>query len=49
MKIDNLTVKSTVYTSNAYLVRGDWNKLSDINTLVDVGKFVPITAYKVRV
>lgn len=44
MKVDNLTLQSTVYTSNAYLVRGDWNKLSDINTLVDVGRDEAIMA-----
>ncbi|WP_462324140.1 MBL fold metallo-hydrolase [Desulfoplanes sp.] len=38
MKIENLTTQSTIYTSNVYLVRGDWNQLSDINTLVDVGR-----------
>ena len=28
---------SAIYTSNIYLVRGNWNRLSDVNTLVDVG------------
>jgi len=27
-----------VYSSNVYLVRGTWNTLEDINTLVDVGR-----------
>ena len=38
MRIENLTVQSMTYTSNVYLVRGDWNALSDMNTLVDVGR-----------
>lgn len=38
MKIINLTESSSVYTSNVYLVLGSWNSLSDINTLVDVGR-----------
>ncbi len=25
------------YTCNVYLIRGDWNAISDVNTLVDVG------------
>lgn len=37
MKIVNLMQKSLVYTSNVYLVTGTWNKLEDVNTLVDVG------------
>jgi glyoxylase-like metal-dependent hydrolase (beta-lactamase superfamily II) len=27
-----------IYTSNAYLVLGDWSGVSDVNTLVDVGR-----------
>ena len=38
MKIANLTTHSDVYTSNVYLLTGDWNTLSDINTLIDVGR-----------
>lgn len=38
MKVSNLTRGSKTYTSNVYLVRGDWNTLDDINTLVDVGR-----------
>jgi glyoxylase-like metal-dependent hydrolase (beta-lactamase superfamily II) len=37
VKITNLTDKSTVYTSNVYLVTGTWNAIQDVNTLVDVG------------
>lgn len=37
MKVVNLTQDSPVYTSNVYLVTGSWNRMSDINTLVDVG------------
>lgn len=38
MKIINLSEDRKIYTSNVYLVTGDWNKLSDINTLIDVGR-----------
>ncbi len=37
MKIINLTEKSSIYTSNVYLVTGTWNALDNVNTLVDVG------------
>lgn len=37
MRIINLFFKSTVYTSNVYLVLGTYNTLDDVNTLVDVG------------
>ena len=29
--------KPGVYSCNAYLVRGTWNRISDLNTLIDVG------------
>lgn len=38
MKVTNLTGGCEAYTSNAFLVQGDWNSLADINTLVDVGR-----------
>jgi len=38
LKIINLTENSTVYTSNVFLVRGTWNALEDVNTLVDAGR-----------
>lgn len=38
MRITNLTQKSSFYTSNVYLLRGDWNAISDINTLIDAGR-----------
>jgi len=38
MRIDNMARGNSVYTSNAYLVRGDWNALADRNTLVDTGR-----------
>jgi glyoxylase-like metal-dependent hydrolase (beta-lactamase superfamily II) len=38
MKIINLTENSAVYTSNVYLVLGDWNAIDDVNTLIDVGQ-----------
>lgn len=42
MRVTNLTENSDIYTSNVYLVRGTWNTLDDINTLVDVGRDVRI-------
>lgn len=38
MKIQNLTQNSRVYTSNVYLILGNWNALADVNTLIDVGR-----------
>lgn len=32
-----MTAHSHVYTSNVYLLRGEWNSLEDMTTLVDVG------------
>ena len=37
MKIFHLQGRQNVYTSNAYLITGDWNAIGDMNTLVDVG------------
>ena len=37
MKIINLLENSNVYTSNVFLILGDWNALKDVNTLVDAG------------
>ncbi|HTY38687.1 MAG TPA: MBL fold metallo-hydrolase [Bacteroidota bacterium] len=37
MKVVRLRGRETVYSSNVYLVLGSWNKLDDVNTLVDVG------------
>jgi len=38
MKIINLTEDSELYTSNVYLITGDWKTLDDQNTLIDVGR-----------
>ena len=38
MKVINLTANSRIYTSNVYFVRGTWNAIEDVNTLVDVGR-----------
>lgn len=38
MRITNLKIDNKVYTSNVYLIRGDNNSMSDLNTLVDVGR-----------
>ena len=38
MRIRNLiNDNSSVYTSNAYLILGDWSGISDVNTLIDTG------------
>jgi glyoxylase-like metal-dependent hydrolase (beta-lactamase superfamily II) len=38
MRIFNLIQpNSTVYSSNVYLVLGDWSAIDDVNTLIDVG------------
>ncbi len=37
MKIIPLQKNPTQYTCNSYLILGDWNKLDDFNTLIDVG------------
>jgi len=38
IKIVNLTCDSKIYTSNVYLITGTWNAISDVNTLIDVGR-----------
>jgi len=38
MKIKNLYQLCEIYTSNVYLLTGDWNTLEDKNTLIDVGR-----------
>lgn len=38
MKIQNLFQQDNIYSSNVYLVLGDWNTLKDVNTLIDVGR-----------
>jgi glyoxylase-like metal-dependent hydrolase (beta-lactamase superfamily II) len=42
MKVLNLTKESLIYTSNVYLVTGNWNTMSDVNTLIDAGRDVSI-------
>ena len=43
MRITSLTdTQGSVYTSNVYLIRGDWNAIGDTNTLVDVGNDVKV-------
>ena len=37
MKIVNLAENSSMYTSNAWLVTGDWRALEDRTTLIDAG------------
>ena len=37
MRILRLRATGRIYSSNVYLITGDWKGLSDPNTLVDVG------------
>lgn len=37
MKVSLLKKNPKVYSCNVYLVRGDWNAIDDVNTLIDVG------------
>jgi glyoxylase-like metal-dependent hydrolase (beta-lactamase superfamily II) len=37
MKVISLNTDPLIYSSNSYLVLGTWNKLSDVNTLIDTG------------
>jgi hypothetical protein len=37
MKILKIKDSGALYTSNVYLVLGEWNAIDDVNTLVDVG------------
>jgi glyoxylase-like metal-dependent hydrolase (beta-lactamase superfamily II) len=38
MRIINLTDRrSMIYSSNVYLILGDWSAIEDVNTLIDVG------------
>ena len=37
MKIRRLENSGCIYSSNVYLIMGDWKRIADVNTLVDVG------------
>lgn len=37
MKVMQLTKNRDIYTCNSYLLLGDWNRLDDVNTLIDPG------------
>lgn len=38
MRITNLSESNSIYTSNTYFIRGEYNALDDKNTLIDVGR-----------
>ncbi|MCX6693193.1 MAG: MBL fold metallo-hydrolase [Methanomicrobiales archaeon] len=38
MRITNISTHETTYTCNVYYIRGDWNSLDNVNTLIDVGR-----------
>lgn len=42
MKVQNLTERSEIYTSNAYLITGTWNAIQDKNVIIDVGRDMSI-------
>ena len=44
MKIIPIVGRNNVYTSNVYLILGEWNGIEDVNTLVDVGNDPSIVA-----
>lgn len=37
MRVIQLESKSSIYTCKSYLLLGEWNQLSDVNTLIDPG------------
>lgn len=37
MRVFELTSQASVYTCRSYLILGDWNLLTDVNTLIDPG------------
>jgi glyoxylase-like metal-dependent hydrolase (beta-lactamase superfamily II) len=37
MRVKLLTKNPNIYSCNVYLVRGNWNAIDDVNTLIDVG------------
>lgn len=37
MKVIHLKKSETVYSCNSYLILGDWNRVGDVNTLIDPG------------
>jgi len=49
MKIFRLETNPVIYSSNAYLVLGDWNKLDDINALIDTGSDAYIQSHIRRI
>ena len=37
MRVKSLCKSTDIYTCNSYLILGEWNRLEDINTLIDTG------------
>ncbi|MFZ5776147.1 MAG: MBL fold metallo-hydrolase [Thermodesulfobacteriota bacterium] len=37
MRIISLRKSDTVYSCNSYMILGDWNRLEDVNTIIDPG------------
>ncbi|KKG10383.1 hypothetical protein EO95_01690 [Methanosarcina sp. 1.H.T.1A.1] len=38
MKVINLTENPTTYTCNVYYIQGEFNSLSNLNTIIDIGR-----------
>ena len=45
MKVLNLKTVKPIYSSNVYLVLGEWNKIDDVNTLIDAGADVDVVEF----
>ena len=37
MRIEKLKLNPDIYTGNSYYIRGDYNRIDDVNTLIDTG------------
>ena len=37
MKVITFPASKRIYSSHAYLIMGDWNRIDDVNTLIDTG------------
>lgn len=45
MRVRCLDRNERVYSSNVYFLLGDWSKIDDVNTLIDVGADPAVTAF----
>jgi len=49
MKVIHLQKNPRIYTCNSYLILGDWNRIEDVNTIIDPGTDTHILAEIERV